>query len=324
MPRPVLLDVDTGIDDALALMLAVRSEEIELVGVGTVAGNVDAMTAARNTLRVLEVAGAGHVPVAVGATAPLIEPFQDAAWVHGSDGMGNSSQPEPTALPSDETAVEQLLRLSHEHSSQLTVVAVGPLTNLALAIRGDPELPARLRRIVIMGGSARAGGNRSSWAEANMAQDPEAATVVFGADVPRTMVGLDVTMQVTIGQGDIAALAASGDPCGELAAQILPHYLDVYESWSGQRRCALHDPLAVAVAARPDLVVTRSLPVAVETVGRLTRGMTVVDLRALMPGAPVPAGPRTDVALEVNGRAFLEHFRQRLSGSSDGLPVDGP
>lgn len=318
MALPLLLDVDTGIDDALALMLAVRSPEVELLGVGSVAGNVDAQTAARNTLRVLEVAGAHDIPVAVGAASPLVEPFQDAAWVHGADGLGNSSQPEPSGSPSGETAVEQLLRLSREHRSQLTVVAVGPLTNLALAIGCDPELPARLRRIVIMGGSARVGGNMAAWAEANIGHDPEAAAVVFGADAVRTMVGLDVTTQVTIGEDDVAALAASGDACGQLAAEILPHYLDVYEGWSGQRRCALHDPLAVAVAAQPDLVVTKALPVGVETAGRETRGMTVVDLRGLLPGAPIPDGPRTDVALGVDREPFLELFRQRLSGRSSG------
>ena len=312
MPVPLLMDVDTGIDDALALLLATRCPEVELLGVGTVAGNVDASMAARNTLRALEVAGASSVPVAVGAAAPLLEPFQDATWVHGEDGLGNSSQPEPSGSPSDEHAVEQILRLSREYASELTIVAVGPLTNLALALRVDPGVAARIGRVVIMGGSARTGGNVGAWTEANIGHDPEAAAAVFEADLPRTMIGLDVTTRVGLGDDEVSAFAASRDPAAELAAAILPHYLGVYEVWSGQRRCALHDPLAVAVAARPELIVTHSMNVRVETAGRLTRGMTVADLRGLLPVAA--SEPRsTDVALEVHVEAFQQMFHERMT-----------
>jgi purine nucleosidase len=311
---PVLMDVDTGIDDALALVVAARSPELDLVGVGTVAGNVAAPVAARNTLRVLEVAGAEDVPVAVGADAPLLEPPHDATWVHGADGLGNTGQPDPAGSPSDEHAVDQLLRLSHEHAGELVVVAVGPLTNLALALTRDPGLAGRLGRIVIMGGSARVGGNKLPWAEANIASDPEAAEIVFRSAAARTMVGLDVTLQVGLDEGDVAALASAGDPAASLAADILPFYLDAYARWSGERRCALHDPLAVAVVARPDLVVTHSLPTRVETRGEHTRGMTVIDLRALMRGtAPTLDGPCTDVALEVDADRARETVLARLS-----------
>lgn len=313
MPIPLLMDVDTGIDDALALMLAVRSPEVDLVGVGTVAGNVDSRLAANNTLRVLEVVGAADVPVAVGAATPIIEPFRDAAWVHGDDGLGNSSQPAPSGSPSEESAVEQMIRLSHEHAGELTLVPVGPLTNLALALRADPELPSRLARVVLMGGSAREGGNAAPWAEANIGHDPEAAAVVFDTVLARTMVGLDVTTRVELGPAEMALLEAADDPAATLAAQILPHYLSVYEGWTGERACSLHDPLAVAVAAIPDLVTTSSLEVRVETAGRFTRGMTVVDLRGLLPGAPRGDQPRTDVALEVDGDRFVDLLMARLT-----------
>jgi purine nucleosidase len=309
---PVVMDVDTGIDDAIALLLAVRSPELHLVGVGTVAGNVDAELAARNTLRVLEVAGAAEPPVAIGAATPLLEPWSDVGWIHGDDGLGNSAQPAPSRVPSEEHAVEQLIRLSHEHAGALTVVAIGPLTNLALALRRDAGLPSRLRRVVIMGGSVRAGGNRGPQAEANVAVDPEAAAIVFEADLERTMIGLDVTMQVRLDDDDVASFARSGDPVGELAAQLLPHYLDVYERTSGERRCAQHDPLAVAVAARPDLVTTRSVPLRIETSGRYTRGMTVADLRPPRSDRP-DHEPHTDVALEVRTVAFLDLLRERLT-----------
>ncbi len=318
MTHPLLMDVDTGIDDALALLLAVRSPELELIGVGTVAGNVDPQLAATNTLRVLEVAGANDVPVAIGAAAPLLEPWADVGWIHGEDGMGNTAQPTPTGAPSAEGAVHQLLRLSHEHAGRLVIVAIGPLTNLALALRLDPTVAARIGRLVIMGGSVRDGGNRGAWTEANIGVDPEAAAIVFDAPVARTMVGLDVTMQTRIDDADVAMFAASGDPAAELAAAILPHYLDVYEATSGIRACAMHDPLAVAVAARPSLVGTRRLPLRVETAGRFTRGMTVVDQRGPRAARDDPDAPTTDVALTVDTEAFLALLRSRLTSGPPG------
>ncbi|MBA2579103.1 MAG: nucleoside hydrolase [Euzebyaceae bacterium] len=325
MTLPLLMDVDTGIDDALALLLAVRSPELRLVGAGAVAGNISVDLAARNTLRVLEVVGATDVLVAVGAAAPLLEERADAAWVHGSDGLGDSGQPHPAGKLSEESAVEQLLRLSHEHAGELVVVAVGPLTNIAMALRTDSTVVGRLARIVVMGGSARAGGNLAAWGEANIAHDPEAAAIVFEADVARTMIGLDVTMRSTLGEPDVQRLATSGDPAGTFAAQILPHYLAVYERWTGERRCPVHDALAVAVAAQPDLVAASELPVRVECAGRHTRGMTVVDLRGLLGGGALTVdGPRSAVALDVDAERFLDLLLERLTGGGhDGEPEDG-
>ncbi|MCC5948925.1 MAG: nucleoside hydrolase [Nitriliruptoraceae bacterium] len=297
--EPILLDVDTGIDDAIAIVAALRDPRVQLVGIGTVFGNVDVDTATRNTLRVLEVAGAEDVPVAAGTPAPLLEPFQDARWVHGQDGLGDSDQPAPSRRPTDEHAVDQLLRCSREHPGTLTVVAVGPLTNLAVALARDPGLADRLGRIVLMGGGARCGGNRTAWAEANIAADPEAAAIVFAADVERTMIGLDVTHAMTLDDGDVAALRAIDDPVAGLIVQILPHYLDFYAGVRGTRSAIIHDALAVLAAVEPQVVTTQRRVVAVETAGHHTRGMTVVDLRGPA-DRPVPEDdhrPRTDVGL---------------------------
>ncbi len=313
MPVPTLMDVDTGIDDAFALLLAVRSPEVDVVGVGSVAGNVNAVLAARNTLRVLEVAGAGAVPVAVGAGSAIVEPSHDAYWVHGADGLGETAQPQPDGTPSDEHAVDQLLRLSLEHRGDLVVVAVGPLTNLALALRTDPGLAGRLGRVVVMGGSVRSGGNRSAWGEANLTSDPEAARVVFTSDLTRTMVGLDVTMQLMLDDADRERLATSGDPAGEFAAELLPFYLDAYARWLGQRRCAMHDPLAVAAVVDPQVLTTERLPTQIETHGGLTRGMSVVDLRARFPGWPGDDTPTTDVALDVDAPRVHALLLDRLT-----------
>lgn len=320
MPLPLVMDVDTGIDDALALLLALRSPELDLLAVGTVAGNVAAPVGARNTLRVLEVGDAPEVPVAVGADRPLVEPVREARHIHGDDGLGQTAQPPPAGSPTDEHAVDQLLRLSHEHAGSLVVVPVGPLTNVALALSRDPGFADRVARVVLMGGAARSGGNRDPWAEANIASDPEAARIVFRAPMARTMIGLDVTMQVRLSQDEVDVLAASDDPVGRFAAQILPFYLDAYAGWSGARRCAMHDPLAVAVAAHPDLVQTHPLPVDVELRGELTRGMTVADLRALLPGREVGDGPRTDVALDVDVDRARGLLLERLTSEPTAAP----
>lgn len=327
-PIPCVLDVDTGIDDAVALLAAIRDPRLEVLGVGTVLGNVDVATATRNTLRVLEVADADEIPVAAGVDAHLVEASRDARWVHGTDGLGETDQPEPRRLPSSEHAVEQLLRLSHEHAGSLVVVAVGPLTNLALALRRDPELADRLARIVVMGGAARVGGNRAVWSEANIASDPEAAAVVFAADCERTMVGLDVTAHATLDERDVDRLARAEDPVARFAAQILPFYLEVYARLRGERACAIHDALAVAAVVAPTMVTTRALPVAVELHGRLTRGMTVVDLRG-HDDAPTgdarsvgPDGRQGSDPDDVPGRGLEDAIPTRALTTDVALEVD--
>jgi inosine-uridine nucleoside N-ribohydrolase len=174
----------------------------------------------------------------------------------------------------------------------------------------------RLQRIVVMGGSARAGGNRGPWAEANIASDPEAAAIVFAADVARTMIGLDVTSRLILDDADVATLAQAGDPVATFASEILPFYIDFYASVHGARHCAVHDALAVAAVADPALVTTRTLPVVIETAGAHTRGMTVVDLRD-RPSAPDAA--HTDVALDVDVPAARSMLLSALATPTEGL-----
>ena len=312
---PIILDVDTGIDDALAILYALRSPEAELLACGTVRGNVDAVTAAENTLRVLEVAGA-QVPVAVGCDQPLVEPKADARWVHGDDGLGNTNLPPPRGRPTGEHAVDQLLRLTRERPGEIVLVAVGPLTNLALAVAMDPQLPERVRQVVIMGGVAQPPGNIGPVTEANIAHDPEAARAVFAAGWPLTMVGLDVTMKTLLSHEDAERLGRSDDPVARFAYRISQYYLDRYTYFLGRRHCALHDPLAVAVALDPSLVRTVDAYVEVETEGRYTRGMTVADLRVRWNPEFTVAPPNCRVCLEVDAGRFLERFLQRL-GAAD-------
>lgn len=322
---PVVLDVDTGIDDALALLLALRSPELDLQGVTCVAGNVTLDQVVRNTLGVLAVAGAGHVPVAAGASRPLVRRLTTATFFHGADGLGGVALPETSAMAAEETAPAFLCRLAREHAGALNVVAVGPLTNVALACRLDHKFASNLLHLVVMGGAAAAPGNVTPVAEANFYNDPEAAAIVFDSGAPLTMVGLDVTMQTLFPADHYQRLLESRrqrDPVAALAMAVLQHYLraDLAAGLSGS---PLHDPLAVAALARPEVLGTRRLHVAIETQGALTAGQSVTNVHRVLErlesrgdhddvvGLYEPA-PNCDVALEVDSDAFLDLFCGRL------------
>ena len=238
------LDCDTGVDDAFALAVLVG---VDLVGVGTVSGNTSAGQAARNTLDLLALAGHDTIPVAVGAHHPLAGDFGGgASRVHGGNGIGGVSLPTAPRTPLATTAAEVLVKLSHEH--ELRIVATGPLTNLALALRLDPTLPDRVRDVTVMGGAVRVPGNITPHAEANIANDPEAAAAVLAAGWDVTLVPLDVTLQHRFDEHDRAALAQHGTPLTSALAEMISGYFDYYETVFGVRASPLHDPLAACVA----------------------------------------------------------------------------
>lgn len=295
---PFYLDCDTGIDDALAIGLLVAAGA-DLAGVGSVSGNLAAAAGARNTLDLLALAGRPEVPVAVGAHDPLGGSFGGgAAFVHGKNGIGEVVLPR-AGRPAAESAAEMLVRLAHEHAGRLRVLAIGPLTNLALALQAEPMLPSLVADVVVMGGAALAPGNVSAVAEANVWNDPLAARAVFDAAWPVTMVGLDVTMTAVLEEAHRSELAAGGAVSQALAA-MLDVYFDYYTPIFGRRACALHDPLAAAIALG---VVTPALapvvPVEVDTTQGPGRGQTLVDLRSRFVGYPPLPGTRHRVALEI-------------------------
>jgi len=311
---PVYLDCDTGIDDALALAYLLRSPAVRVVGIGSVSGNTDAAQAARNTLDLLGIAGVAGIPVAVGAHHHLADDYRGgAAHVHGGNGIGGMLLPRAPQHPDARTAVQLLIDLSHEHAGALQVVAVGPLTNLALAVQQDAALPSRIAGLTVMGGACLAPGNITPAAEANIHNDPEAAAIVFdawqaGADAAisegqdagptsgtgaapdatrsaATLVPLDVTMQHTLEEHDQRALAASGDPLARMLAEMLDHYLDFYRPIFGRRTCALHDPLAAVIAAGGiGLTSAPRVPLEIDTTDGPGRGATIADLRGIYRG----------------------------------------
>jgi inosine-uridine nucleoside N-ribohydrolase len=275
-PR-IVLDCDPGVDDMFAIFTALRF--CELAAVTTVAGNVGIEHTTRNALAILELAGA-DCPVHQGASqARAGRAPADASDIHGQAGLGGVVLPTPTTSIASTDAVSALLEATGD--GETTVVAVGPLTNIAAAIDQDPGWASRLPRLVIMGGSTDS-GNVGPYAEFNIWADPEAAAVVFSSGVPLAMAGLNLTRQVGFGAEEIERLRTAGTPTSLVAADALDFYSDVALQRTGNKESAMHDPCAVLEVAAPDMFERRSMRVHVETVGEHTRGMTVCDQR---PGA---------------------------------------
>jgi purine nucleosidase len=310
---PVYLDCDTGIDDALALGYLLASPRVDFVGIGSVSGNVSAAQGAANTLDLLELAGRAEVPVAIGEHDFQTHPYSGGApHVHGEAGIGNVELLRATANTVDESAAEMIVRLAHEFPGELRMIAIGPLTNLAAALRLDPELPSLVHTLTIMGGACLVPGNVSAVAEANIHNDPEAAKEVFAAAWPITMVGLDVTMQHLFESRHRDALLASPKPFAVALGQMLDVYFDFYLTVFGRRVSALHDPLAAAIALG-DLTLTEApvVEVEVDTTDGPGRGQTVADLRGRFLGHPLTPEAHTTVVLSV-GEDFAEVLLERL------------
>ena len=310
---PIYFDTDLGIDDSMALAYLLATPEIEIIGIGTVSGNCSAEQAARNTLDLLGVAGRPDIAVALGCHDWLAQPFDGGSpEVQGGDGIGDIELPTSPAKLVDEHAVDMLIRLAHEHPGTLRVLAVGPFTNLAAAVRKDPAIAGLIERVVVMGGAALAPGNKTPSAEANVFHDPEAAAVVFATPWPITMLGLDVTMDHVFDEEDRDALAASGRPVAAAIAAMMRQYADFYSGVYGRRVVALHDPLAAA-AACDHLTYARApvVNVTVDDTDGPGRGQTIPDLRGRFRGFPEQPGAHTRVVLELD-RPFAPMLLDRI------------
>jgi len=307
--RKVIIDCDPGIDDALALVFAHGHPDLEILGITTVAGNVDLGKTTANALRVRDYVGMRDVPVVAGSPRPLLRPELDARDVHGDSGLGAASLPASSSGPADGHAVDFLAAAIAAEPGEVTLIAVGPLTNIALAVRRYPRLVTQVRDFVIMGGSASQ-GNVTPAAEFNIAADPEAAAIVFGASWTVTMVGLDVTEQARA----TAAVRDRMRGLGRLADDLLLPSLSGYRGVSRGTRPAgglpgpareldgpaVHDVCAVAAVAAPGLLTCVPARVEVETAGRWTSGMTVADFTAR------PDDRNARVAVAIDTEAFWD------------------
>jgi len=347
---PLILDVDTGIDDSLALLYAAASPDAELVAATCVAGNADARQVATNTLRILELAGRTDVEVALGREVPLVRALETTPETHGPQGIGYAELPPPSRPLSDRHAVDVILDAALERPGEIQLVTLGPLTNLAIAVLREPRLPALLRGYTLMAGAFGVPGNTTPTNEWNVHCDPDAAQIVFRAwavareadpSVPRPVaLGLDVTEQARILPDDVVRLArragstpddsialargedpmhatrsVASNPVIRYIADALRFYFEFHARYDGFYGAFIHDPLAVAATLDRSLVTTEPLFVDVETQGELTTGMTVADRRRLTGKAP-----NLDVAVAADVPAFLDRLIERVGG----LAADHP
>ena len=303
MATPIVLDCDPGHDDAIALLLALASPELELLGVTTTYGNQTVEKTTANALRVLELAGRTEVPVARGAAEPLARPLAVAAHVHGESGLDGPTLPPPSAEPAGSPAVDWLAETIGASAVPVTLVPTGPLTNIARYL--EKHGSAGIARIVLMGG-AIAEGNMTPAAEFNVWADPEAAQIVFDAPLDVTMIGLDVTHKAVTGPDVQRRLRESGS-IGVFVAELIDFFTVYHRQTYGWEGAPIHDAVAVAHLLRPGLVETKLRNVEVERVSELCRGRTVVDLWLRTDRAP-----NVHVGVGLDGAAFFDLLVERI------------
>ena len=278
LPRHIIIDTDPGQDDAVAILLALASPELNVLGITAVAGNVPLALTARNICQVLELAGRTDVPVYAGAAQPLQRKLVTAEHVHGNTGLNGPTLPEPSMKLAEGDAADFIVRtVRAQPAGTVTLCALGPLTNLALALSRAPDIAHRLQQIVLMGGGCFEGGNITPAAEFNMYVDPHAASQVLASGAPIVMLPLDVTHQVLTTRARVAALRAIGTRCAVAVADMLAYFERFDVEKYGTDGGPLHDPCVVAYVLRPSLFSGRLINIEIETTSELTMGMTVAD-----------------------------------------------
>jgi inosine-uridine nucleoside N-ribohydrolase len=322
-PHRVIIDTDPGTDDALAILLALNSPEIRVEALTIVAGNVTAAVGLENGLKITSLAGRCDLPVAKGALGPLhgkliIEPF----W-NGPNGLGGAELPPSRCKPDLRFGPDLIIELVHKYPHEITLIPIGPETNIALAVLKDPSIVPLVKEVVLMGGSI-SGGNVNGAAEYNVFCDPEAADVVFNAGWPVTMVGLDVTEITLMKDADVARLEQNAGPEAKFAAAVARFQIGLYQG-TGFGGGAIHDALAVGAAIDPSFLKTKSMHLDVETSGRYARGETIgnrhgtVD-KVLLHGDQLESvgvnlvEPNVNVAVGIDSERFLNFFVSRLQG----------
>ncbi|HFP9422965.1 Pyrimidine-specific ribonucleoside hydrolase rihA [Raoultella ornithinolytica] len=308
MALPIILDCDPGHDDAIAMVLALASPELDVKAITASAGNQTPDKTLRNVLRMLTLLGRQDIPVAGGARKPLMRELIIAENVHGESGLDGPALPEPDFTPQACTAVELMAKTLRESPQPVTIVATGPQTNVALLLNSHPELHDKIARIVMMGG-AMVLGNWQPAAEFNIYVDPEAAEIVFQSGIPVVMAGLDVTHRAQIHGLDIERFRQVGNPVATIVAELLDFFMEYHKDaiW-GFTGAPLHDPCTIAWLLKPELFTSVERWVGVETQGKYTQGMTVVDYYFL-----TGKQPNTTVLLDIDRERFVDLLVERLA-----------
>jgi purine nucleosidase len=307
MSRRILFDTDPGIDDACAILLALASPELSVEGLSIVHGNCSVAQATTNALAVLELANAAHIPVARGCELPLVQPSLLAPETHGDTGLGYAKLPAPGTGPIPQHGVDFLIEQILNSPGEITLLAIGPLTNVALAIRQEPRVVEGLKEIIIMGGALRYEGNTTALAEFNTYVDPHAAHIVYHAGIPATLVPLDVTYQCILTPGDVDRLLKTDSPLTKFVADSTRFYMEFHDEYQKIDGCVINDPLALALTFAPELCTYQELPVDVDVSGGIAMGKTVADFYNY---GKKPANMR--VALGVRARDFMDLFVERI------------
>jgi inosine-uridine nucleoside N-ribohydrolase len=322
-PRRVIIDTDPGTDDAMAIILALNSPEFKVEALTVVPGNVDSQQGLENALKIVSLAGRCDVTVARGAQHPLNQKLITAQFWHGKNGLANVELPPSRCKADLRFGPDLIIETIHKYPHQITLIPVGPLTNIALAVSKDPSIAALVENIVIMGGSIT-GGNVNGAAEANIYNDPEAAQIVFNAGWMVTMVGSDVGERTLITRKYLAELQSSHGPQSDFIAKIADFYLNRSEK-SGYSGAAMYDPLAVGIALDPTLGTLKEMHVDVETKGEFTRGETVANRMGSnennvlhgdhyeIEGA-IALKPNARVCMASDAERFLQLFVSRVKG----------
>jgi purine nucleosidase len=306
--KRIIIDTDPGVDDALTFLLAQASPEIKLEALTTVHGNTTVENTTRNALAVLELVKASYIPVAKGTSLPLLVPLHKSSGdVHGQSGIGNSNLPEPKSKPIDLHGVDYLIERVLAEPGQITIFPIGPMTNIALAMRKEPRFAQAVKELVIMGGAIRSGGNITPAAEFNIHADPHAAHIVFHSGIPMTLIPLDVTYKCLLTTEDVDRLNRIPSPIARFVRDAISVYMDFYKQYEGFNGCALHDPLTLATILAPELFTFEDHYVDVDISGGISMGKTLADL---MKVSKKPANAK--VALDVRGRDFIELFLERM------------
>lgn len=310
MIRPIIIDADPSVDDAVAILLALAApHELEVLAVTTVAGNVPVALATNNALKTLELAGRSDIPVYVGATAPLQGALRSAEYVHGASGLDGYALPAPVTQAGAGFAPDRIIELVMARpANTVTLCCIAPLTNIALALEKAPDLGPRLREIVIMGGARREGGNITPCAEFNIFVDPEAAQRVFTCGASLTLIPLDCTHQVLTSASRLQRLRAIGTPLTEALYHLLVYNKAFHERRCGTDGAPLHDPTTIAYLMKPELFCGRRVSVEIECNSRTTRGMTVIDWWNV-----TAATPNAQVLTDIDADGYFQLVLERLT-----------
>ena len=308
-PRKIIIDTDPGQDDAIALLLALASEELDVLGITAVAGNVPLALTEKNARKICELAGRPDVKVFAGAARPLMRELVTAEYVHGQTGLDGPELPEPTMPLQEQDAVDFIIEAVRAHpAGSITLCPLGPLTNIALALIKAPDIARKIASIVLMGGGFFEGGNATPTAEFNIYVDPQAAHTVFSSGIDIVMAPLDVTHKALTTQARIDALQAKGTPVCEAAAQLIDFFERYDEDKYGTDGGPLHDPCVIAYLLQPELFSGRKCNVAIETGSELTMGMTVIDWWGVT-GKPANAL----VLRDIDDEGFFNLITERLA-----------